>query len=716
MKDRRRRWFRIAALLAPLLLLLLIELGLRLAGYGYATSFFLESGGVYIENQDFTRRYFPPGLARAPQPITVAATKPSGTCRIFVFGESAAMGDPEPAFGFPRILEVLLRERFAKPVEVINVAVTAINSHVIRAIAADCKALQGDLWIFYMGNNEVVGPFGAGTVFGKQVPSRGFIRLTTAIKATRVGQMLSELRRSKTPATWEGMEMFLDQQVRQSDPRMPKVYAHFSRNLRAIVNSADTEVILGTVASNLEGCPPFASLHDPNLTFDRKAEWQKLFEAGNYAEAAKIDPTHAELQFRLGQFVKARDFDTLRFRADSRLNGIIAEIARQSGGGFVDAAAQMRQEHFYEHVHFRFEGNYLLARMLAEEAVRRLPRFFADDGEWPSAERCSQLLAYTEWDQFQILDEMVNRLDLPPFTNQSGHAERMQRFRDERAELQSTLKPENHDRWIQTYRGAIAKAPRDWVMRENFARLLQHIGDPTGAEREWRSVTELIPHSAAAWYGLGNVLDGIGKTAEAMHCFRKALRLKPGAVEARNGLGLALSNQGKTSEAMREYKTALRQKPDFAEARVNLGLALAKTGDTNGAIEQYRGALRARTNSVAARINLGNALAARNDLEALTHYAEAVRLSPDLAQAQYLYGMALTKVGRYGEAIDHLQKAARLQPTMLDARFNLGVALAKQQRFANAADEFEAVLQLEPNHVLARKYLQQAQSRIRQGD
>ena len=79
------------------------------------------------------------------------------------------MGDPEPAFGFGRILQVLLQAKYpARHFEVVNVAITAINSHVIRQIARDCAPRQGDLWIIYMGNNEVVGPFGAGTVFGAQ--------------------------------------------------------------------------------------------------------------------------------------------------------------------------------------------------------------------------------------------------------------------------------------------------------------------------------------------------------------------------------------------------------------------------------------------------------------------------------------------------------------------------------------------------------------------
>lgn len=688
MKENRRRWFRLAALLLPVALILLLELVLRLIGYGYPTNFFLRRGDVYIENQDFTRRYFPPGLARSPQPIVLKAKKPPGTCRIFVFGESAAMGDPEPAFGFPRVLEALLRERFAKPVEVVNVAVTAINSHVIRRIAHDCTALDGDLWIIYMGNNEVVGPFGGGTVFGKQVPSSVFINLTLAFKATRVGQLLSALVRPKTPATWEGMEMFLNQQVRQNDPRMRRVYAHFERNLRDSIKTAGTPVILSTVAVNLEGCPPFASVDAP-------------------------EEASAAMQFRKGNFEKARDLDTLRFRADSRINEIIRATAKDLRTGFIDPATRTRAEHFYEHVHFTFAGNYLIARMLAEEAARALPQFASATDDWVSQERCAQLLAYTEWDQLQIVDEMVQRLELPPFTNQSGHAERMQRLKDVRAKLESALKPENHQRWIQTYTAAITRAPRDWVLHENFAKLLQHIGDAGGAEREWRAVTELLPHSAAAWYGLGNVLDAIGKSGEAVDCFRKALSLKPGAVEARNGLGLTLASQGRTSDAMNEYRAALRQKPDFIEARVNLGLALAKEGKLAEAMNEYRAALRANSNSVAAHINLGNALTALNNPEALVHYSEAVRLKPEFAQAQYLYGMELTKTGGFAQAIPHLQRAVQLESNLVEAHFNLGVALAKQQRFAEAVPEFEAALRLDSNNATARKYLEQARARLR---
>ncbi len=148
-----------------------MEIALRLAGYGYDPHFFRKTqlnGQDYLINNDtFSLRFFPPGLARWPGTLKIPATKPPDTLRIFVFGESAAMGDPQPAYGASRYLEVLLRERFpGKKFEVINVAFTAINSHVILPIARECAKAHGDIWIVYMGNNEMVGPFGAATVFG----------------------------------------------------------------------------------------------------------------------------------------------------------------------------------------------------------------------------------------------------------------------------------------------------------------------------------------------------------------------------------------------------------------------------------------------------------------------------------------------------------------------------------------------------------------------
>jgi tetratricopeptide (TPR) repeat protein len=757
LSPNRRRWFRVLGFALPILLLLLLEGILRLIGFGYPTSFFLKSdvGGqrVWIENQEFTKRFFPPGLARSPQPTVIERQKPKDTTRIFLFGESAAMGDPEPAFGFGRILEVLLAARYPeRTFQVVNVSITAINSHIVREIAEDCAQLEGDIWVIYMGNNEVVGPFGAGTVFGAQTPSLGFIRANLALKSTRVGQLLETVKNRLTHqkrATWEGMEMFLKQQVPQSDPRMQKVYEHFRRNVNDVVQVARESggnVFLCTVASNLKDCPPFAS--QTGSSSNALADFERatsLLRAGQTNEGRAA-------------FVRARDLDTLRFRADSEINAIIRRVVhrtRQARHQWVESREVKLadceriveqaskhgipgEEFFFEHVHFNFDGNYLIARALAEQVLVAAKA----QGDWLTREDCAKRLAYTAWNEFQVLDEMVKRLDLPPFTHQLGHTQRMARLKEQRTQLEAKLKPDAHDGWIETYTHALKLAPDDWILHENFARLLQEIGDSDNAEKEWRRVTELLPHSASAWYSLGNVLDARGKGGEALMCFQRALKLNPNAVEARNGMGLVLASMGRAPEAVKEYQAALRSKPEFAEARVNLGLTLAQRGEHDAAIREYQTALRYNSNSVAAHLNLGkalmvrgdtnaaiahyreavrlkpdhpiaqfnlgNTLAAQGDATGLAHLAEAVRRKPDFAEAHHKLGLELTKANRFDEAVEHLEAAVKFGPNLSEAHFNLGVAYAKQKRYAEAVASFENCLRLDPQNAIARKYLDQA--------
>src|SRR5690348_442203 len=94
----RRLWlFRFcAAILAPLVIIGGLDLGLRLFGYGYPTSFFLQykinGRDYFVPNDEFAYRFFPPAIAREPVPQRMVVKKSPDTYRIFVFGESWAMG------------------------------------------------------------------------------------------------------------------------------------------------------------------------------------------------------------------------------------------------------------------------------------------------------------------------------------------------------------------------------------------------------------------------------------------------------------------------------------------------------------------------------------------------------------------------------------------------------------------------------------------------
>jgi len=171
--EAKGEWRRLApriaiAVFIPFLVLVLVEVALRLFGVGYSTEL-MEPCTVHgspssCYNLFFPAPFFPPGMIKLPQVYAIPAEKGPQTYRIFVLGESAAMGDPDPAYGFSRYLEVMLRERYpSMTFEVVNTGSVAMNSHVMLPIAKGLAKYRPDLFIIYSGNNEVVGPYGPGT-------------------------------------------------------------------------------------------------------------------------------------------------------------------------------------------------------------------------------------------------------------------------------------------------------------------------------------------------------------------------------------------------------------------------------------------------------------------------------------------------------------------------------------------------------------------------
>jgi len=589
--SRLRKWFvrLLAAVLAPVLFLAIAELGLRVFGYGYQTSYFIKGKNpdTYLSNPRFGWRFFGPALSRAVIRTCLSADKPENTYRVFVFGGSAAYGVPNPAFSFSRILEAMLNERYGPTrFKVINTGMTAINSHVVLQIVRDCAEFEPDLFIVYLGNNEVVGPYGAGTVFKGFNPSLGAIRASIRLRSTRVGQLLGDAAAVLASQTndreqWRGLEMFMKNQVTADDPRLDSVYDNFRANLRDICAAgcgAGAPVILSTVVTNLKDCPPFASVHRPGLGAADKTRWETLRQegrtlegAGDYAQAvdryqaaARIDDRFAELHFRLGKcylalgqfdrarecFVRARDLDALRFRADSRINQIIREVAsahEAEGVHLVDAERAVAghdartpggipgERLLHEHVHLNFEGNYAVAAALFEQVGPLLPPALRGSAtrtaDPPSADRCAELVMFTPYDRATVELQMADMLAKPPFSKQQ-HAEALARHH----RLRAKLTPPVFRQIVAEYRRALRTRPNDLQMRHNFMGLLFGLGNHDGAAEQLRRMLQRYPHSVDWRLALGKILAGQGKLDQAIEQFDKALSVQPGEARVRKAL------------------------------------------------------------------------------------------------------------------------------------------------------------------------------------
>ncbi len=584
--SKRRLWmFRFMTIVViPASILGFLELALTLSGYGYPTSFFVKSRidgqDFLIPSHTFSKRFFPTDLARTPNLTRIPARKAAGVYRIFVFGESAALGDPEPSYGVSRYLDVLLDERYPDTeFEIVCVAMTAINSHAILPIARECAGLEGDLWVIYMGNNEMIGPFGAGTVFGAKAPGLGFVRTGLALKKTRLGQLMASIvsmlaSKSQAPDQWGGINMFKENPLRHDDPARLRTYENFAGNLKDILETgraSGVPIILSTVASNLKDCSPFASLHREGLNASEKSEWERLFQEGraheqtgqyeqalrSYRDAAEIDFEFAELQFRMGichlalgraeqarqAYVHARDYDALAVRADTRINQIVMDATPEDGRvRGLDATEALTvqspkgipgKELFYEHVHFNVDGNYMLARIFADQVRTVLPSEILESQteSWLEQDACSRRLGLTVWDQVRLWHAESERVNTMPFTSQTSNRTNREHIVATKKAILARVTNTTAMQDRRIYESALEKAPEDTLLIGNYAQFLDGNGMSDAAIEQAEKFRTLLPNAWTEYY-LGALLAKAGRLKEAEMCAKKAVKLRSDFIQA----------------------------------------------------------------------------------------------------------------------------------------------------------------------------------------
>lgn len=700
-------------------------------------------------------------MARMPRSIRLSERARENTLRIVVFGESAAMGDPEPAFGVPRCLQALLEARLpGRRIEVVNTAITALNSHALREAARDSQRLKADFWVIYAGNNEVIGPFGPASVTGGQPPGLGSIRLVLSAGRSALGQWLTG-RRALTAdglsltQRWAGLEMFLDRPVPADDPRLLTVREYFGKNLQAAVKyglNSGTKVLLSTMAVNLTDCAPFGSVRPQSTNDSTYLKWAAAVDAGRLADqqgdvgaalaawtnAAALRTDHAETRYRLGlarlnagegpaarqDLERARNLDTLRFRADSGLNDVIRDVGRRLGTDrllWVDAARDLTGpdtnqppgvDLFLEHVHLRPEGNYRLARLFAEQIVSHLGSP-ATSGPWLNLNECLERLGWNPFAEARLWNQTRALTQRPPFTRQSN-AELRERFLDDRvAEANSAARQMGLTLAVQRVQSVVHQNPDDWPVREQLARLLQTGRQWSNAAVQWRQILDAAPAHVVGWYQLGESLVQAGERPAAIQAYEKALSIRPDFVDARLGLGLVLGESGQRDAALRSIDTALSYSPEHLQARVNRGLLLIGSGKFEEGAADLRRAATDNPTSILPLVRLAEALSTRKEYyRAANVYAEATRREPANAALHHRYAVELSRTGRLLEAETAFGQALKADPNFVAARVDLGVALAQRGRFGEAIPEFEAALRIQPTNTLAQTYLDRARQQM----
>lgn len=403
------------SLMLPIVCLVLVEFGLRCAGYGIDLDnlFLTTPDGQYLYmNKDISKRYFTASQATTGNIEFFKKKKDANTIRMFVLGESAALGFPYPNnISFQRMLKYELQKNNPqKNIEIINLSLTAINSYTFYDFGKELAKYQPDAILIYGGHNEYYGALGiaSANTFGN---NPFIVRTIIRLRQTRLVQLLEQITHA---FKGDGIDKQSDNLMRyvvknqlikyQSDifNKGIEQFEHNMYDLTSLFSKENIPVFWSTVSTNLKDQYPFRSIvsekTDSTTYYNLLQTARQSFDNGDIKAAESIltllynrDPSNADCAFLMGKvklesgeneqaynyFNDAKQKDGLRFRAPDEINEIIHRLAGKFKNIYrVDSEAGFRTESAYhipgyklllEHVHPTIEGHRLIAKCFLRE-------------------------------------------------------------------------------------------------------------------------------------------------------------------------------------------------------------------------------------------------------------------------------------------------------------------------------------------------------------
>jgi Flp pilus assembly protein TadD len=194
----------------------------------------------------------------------------------------------------------------------------------------------------------------------------------------------------------------------------------------------------------------------------------------------------------------------------------------------------------------------------------------------------------------------------------------------------------------------------------------------------WQSNYDLWSHTLAvtqnnfvAENNLGGALILQDREEEAHPHFEAAARINPRDPMSHTNLGIYFQKHGQMREAVTEYETAVNLTSDpglLGQTYANLGAAHRALGDDEQSHEDFDQSLRFNANQYNAWFGLGLLAQKQGKLdEAISDISRSVELQPT-AQGYLELGRTLAQAGHAPEALDAYQQALKISPDLVQAQ------------------------------------------------
>lgn len=373
---------------------------------------------------------------------------PANRYRVVVVGASTVQGFPYPRrLAAASFLQAMLADAWPeRAVEVVNLGITSIASFAVARVVGDALALSPDLVVVYTGHNEFYGLYGAGRHHRLQYFWRQ-LHLTHLLDGL-LGGIGAKTDLIKMAAGRGAVPLH--------SPGRAAAEQNLRANLRRVgrlCERAQVPLVLCTVVANDAGFAPVGSTEGGAAWKAWVEDAARLLTRGYVApedaeaaleqleQAAALSSEHAWLCYlqgraleRLGRdaqaqraFRRARDLDTMPWRAPTAHNAVIRVVAAEHGAALADVEAAFAAvapasgvgwEWMVDHVHFSVAGQALLARTLLHSVARLQP---IDVGLLQSEEAYRRALGDLPVERVVAYNKMGAMLSQAPLHQYNGH-------------------------------------------------------------------------------------------------------------------------------------------------------------------------------------------------------------------------------------------------------------------------------------------------------
>lgn len=511
LSPRKRRVFQLISLAIPCLLVALTEFILRFWGFGGYPPMLqrvgqVDGGTLVIADQGAAVSWFfaNPDRPGSNEQYTFLDPKPTDTIRIFLVGESAMQGYPQPRhLASSAFLQAMLQDAWPeRKVEVINLGTTAVASYPVLGILTEALDYQPDLVVIYTGNNEFFGTYGVASI-GRAGSKPWMLKANRQLRSLALVQAADKLLRSKTDFDRTLMENMLGQSYVGPTAWQRKAAANnLHLNVTEMITrcqARDIPVLVCTLPTNERDLAPIGEDRIETLAATTREEIESLLSKWQVAqrenpEAAlgalrrilELHPNHARAHFLLGQtlatqgkhtealdeFVKANDLDTMPWRAPTPSQQAILDAARELNAPVCDLVKHFREasrngaigwELMDDHVHPTLRGQALIAESIMESLSKfegMLHLSAEARARVPAWENYAHRLGDNIYDRFGVAHNMRMLFNAPFLRRNNPDA--FERFNGMASKIEYQLTPEVREamrEWEQTRPFAGARCP-----------------------------------------------------------------------------------------------------------------------------------------------------------------------------------------------------------------------------------------------------------------